>query len=34
MIILKCLKYGYEEKVEYDFVEESWFSGPYPMFLL
>lgn len=31
MIILKCLKCDYEEKVEYEFVEECWFEGPYPI---
>ncbi len=31
MIILKCLKCDYEEKIDYEFVEETWFDGPYPI---
>lgn len=30
-IILKCLKCGYEEEIDYEIVEECWMDGPYPI---
>ncbi len=29
-ITLKCLKCDYEEEIDYEIVEETWFEGPYP----